>query len=124
MDIAVVFLLVIIVVVATFLITKRFEKGETIDIIDRVSMALVIVRVIAKDISKDHYVDDIVEYIFDAFFYVESMFDATKEEKIAEGVMYVKDLLVSQEIAMTKEREDLILELFIIAYDIIDFFEN
>lgn len=124
MEMLIIILAVILVAVATYFITTKLKKDKTVTVIDRVSMALTLARIIASDVSKDHYINDIIAYIFDAFFYVETIVGATKEDKIAEGVAYVKDLLVSNDIPVTEERENLILELFIITYDIVEFFDE
>lgn len=115
----------LIVIFVVFLVDYLMKKRDIsfldlLDGTDKIKTALRLAKLVAKEngyFEKDERMEELFDVITDGVFYIESNFDeTTSEDKIKNGIEYVKDVCLGLDIELTDERNEIIEVTFTIVY--------
>ncbi len=109
-----------------FLIFVSRTKLESKDIevsIDLTKTILMLIKASAKEmgLGNEHEINKIGEIVIDSLEYIKTIPNSvSKEDKINNGIFYVKELCESFNIELNEEKEYIIIELFKLGFNLLD----
>lgn len=119
MEIFLILLMALVVSLGSIAISLNISKKSFESIFDKSTKAIRLIQMIARDISDDPEADAIASAVIDGLNYVMKKYKGKdKEYLIMAGVCYTEEVLARMDIEIDNQREQLINEVFVIAYDV------
>lgn len=120
MDTVLTIVIALLVSLGSIAIALNVSHSAFKSIFEKSTKAISLIKMISKDISDDPHAEIIASTVLEGLDYVIRKYEgADKETLIYAGVCYTEELLVRMGIEVDDRREELVHEIFVIAYDII-----